>query len=178
MVNKAILIGNLGQDPEVRTTAGGNQVATLRLATAERRKDASGQWSDHTEWHTVVCFGKTAENVARFCRKGKQLFIEGRIQTRKWQDKDGRDRWSTEIVAENIRFLGGGGGGEGGEGGGGGGYGGGGGGGGGGYGGGGGGDGRGGGGREQGGGRGGGAPYDQPGAPDDQMPYQDEDIPF
>ncbi len=186
MVNKAILIGNLGQDPEVRTTAGGNQVATLRVATSDRRKDQSGQWVDHTEWHTVVAFGRTAENVAKFCRKGKQLFIEGRLQTRKWQDKEGRDRWSTEIVADTIRFLGGGGGGGGGEGeggygggggGGGGGYGGGGGG----YGGGGGGSGYGGGGRggrdQGGGGRGGGNPYEPPG-PDDQMPYQDEDIPF
>ena len=106
-VNKAILIGNLGADPEMRTTAGGMTVGNLRLATSDRRKDRDGNWTDHTEWHTVVCFGKTAENVGRFCRKGKQIFVEGRIQTRKWQDKDGRDRWSTEIVADNIRFLGG-----------------------------------------------------------------------
>ena len=109
-VNKAILVGNLGQDPELRTTGSGTSVVTLRLATTERRRDRDGNWSDHTEWHSVVAFGKTAENVARYCRKGKQLYVEGRIQTRKWQDRDGKDRWSTEIVADTIRFLGGGGG--------------------------------------------------------------------
>jgi len=107
MVNKVILIGNLGQDPEMRSTASGTAVANLRLATADRRKDRDGNWTDHTEWHTVVAFGRTAENVAQYCRKGKQLFVEGRLQTRKWQDRDGRDRYSTEIVADNVRFLGG-----------------------------------------------------------------------
>jgi single-strand DNA-binding protein len=106
-VNKAILIGNLGQDPEMRTTSSGLAIANLRLATSDRRKDRDGNWQDHTEWHTVTVFGKTAENVAKFCRKGKQLYVEGRIQTRKWEDKDGRDRWSTEIVADNVKFLGG-----------------------------------------------------------------------
>ena len=77
------------------------------MATSDRRKDREGNWTDHTEWHTVVVFGRQAENVGRYCRKGKQLFIEGRIQTRKWQDKEGRDRYNTEIVADNIRFLGG-----------------------------------------------------------------------
>ena len=107
MVNKVILIGNLGQDPEGRETASGTAVTNLRIATNERRKDQSGEWHDHTEWHSVVCFGKTAENVARFCRRGKQLFIEGRIQTRKWQDKEGNDRYSTEVVADRVRFRGG-----------------------------------------------------------------------
>jgi len=107
MVNKVILIGNLGQDPEMRSTASGTAVANLRLATADRRKDRDGNWTDHTEWHTIVAFGRTAENVAQYCRKGKQLFVEGRLQTRKWQDRDGRDRYSTEIVADNVRFLGG-----------------------------------------------------------------------
>ncbi len=106
-VNKAILVGNLGQDPEIRSTGSGTPVATLRVATSDRRKDREGNWTDHTEWHTVVVFGRQAENVGRYCRKGKQLFIEGRIQTRKWQDKEGRDRYNTEIVADNIRFLGG-----------------------------------------------------------------------
>ena len=106
-VNKAILIGNLGQDPEMRTTSSGLAIANLRLATSDRRKDRDGNWQDHTEWHTVTVFGKAAENVAKFCRKGKQLYVEGRIQTRKWEDKDGRDRWSTEIVADNVKFLGG-----------------------------------------------------------------------
>lgn len=188
MVNKVFLIGNLGQDPELRNTASGNAVCTLRLATAERRKGADGNWAEHTEWHSVVTWGRDAENVAKYCRKGKQLFIEGRLQTRKWQDKDGRDKYSTEIVAENVRFLGGGGEGGGGggggySGGGGGGYSGGGGGGGysgggGGYGGGGGGGGYGGGRGDQGGGGRGGRPEPSDGGSDDRMPYQDEDIPF
>ena len=105
-VNKAILVGNLGQDPEIRSTAGGMPVASLRLATTHSRKDRDGNWSDQTEWHSVVVFGKQAETIGKYCRKGKQLYIEGRIQTRKWQDRDGRDRYSTEIVAENFRFLG------------------------------------------------------------------------
>lgn len=107
-VNKVILIGNLGRDPEMRATQGGGQVATLNLATSERRKDREGNWTDHTEWHRVVAFGKTAENIGKYCKKGKQVFIEGRLSTRKWQDKDGQDRWTTEIVADQVRFLGGG----------------------------------------------------------------------
>ncbi len=179
-VNKAILIGNLGQDPELRTTGGGTPVCTLRLATTERRKDRDGNWNDHTEWHSVVVFGRTAENVARYCRKGKQIFVEGRIQTRKWQDRDGKDRWSTEVVANDVRFLGGGGGGDN-RGDGGGGYSGGGGGGGGGRssgGGGGGYGGGGGGGGGTGGGYGGGGGGGGGGGNDDDMPYQDDDIPF
>jgi len=178
-VNKAILVGNLGQDPELRSTGGGTPVVTLRMATTDRRRDKDGNWNDHTEWHSVVVFGRQAENVGRFCRKGKQLFIEGRIQTRKWQDRDGRDRYSTEIVADNVRFLGGrgddaghGGGaysGGGGGGGGGGAYGGSGSGGDGGSGGGSGSDGGGGGGGDGGGGGGGGG---------GEMPYRDEEIPF
>ena len=107
MVNKVMLIGNLGQDPEVRTTGGGTAVANLRIATSSRRKDDTGNWTDHTEWHTVVCFGKTAENCGRFLSKGRQIFIEGRLQTRKWQDRDGNDKWSTEVVAHEVKFLGG-----------------------------------------------------------------------
>jgi single-strand DNA-binding protein len=110
MINKVTLIGNLGQDPDMRSTASGTAVANLRIATTERRKDRDGNWNDHTEWHSVVSFGRTAENVGKYCRKGKQIYIEGRLQTRKWQDRDGRDRYSTEVVADNIRFLGGGGG--------------------------------------------------------------------
>jgi single-strand DNA-binding protein len=78
----------------------------LNFATSERVKDGD-KWVERTEWHRVVCFGKTADNVQRYCQKGKQLYIEGRIQTRKWQDKEGKDRWSTEIVARDIKFLGG-----------------------------------------------------------------------
>ena len=106
-VNKVILVGNLGRDPEMRSANTGTAIANLNIATSERRKDRDGNWSDHTEWHKVVCFGKTAENVGRFCRKGKQVYVEGRLSTRKWQDKDGRDRWTTEITADQIRFLGG-----------------------------------------------------------------------
>ena len=106
-VNKVILVGNLGADPESRTTQSGSTVANLRIATTERAKDRDGNWADHTEWHRVACFGRTAENVARFCRKGKQVYIEGKIRTRKWQDRDGNDRWSTEVIADQIRFLGG-----------------------------------------------------------------------
>ena len=106
-VNKVILVGNLGADPESRSTQSGSTVANLRIATTERAKDRDGNWTDHTEWHRVACFGRTAENVARFCRKGKQVYIEGKIRTRKWQDRDGNDRWSTEVIADQVRFLGG-----------------------------------------------------------------------
>jgi single-strand DNA-binding protein len=182
MVNKVILVGNLGQDPEMRSTPGGQSVCTLRLATTERMKDKDGNWTDHTEWHSVVVWGRTAENVNQYCRKGKQLFVEGRIRTRKWQDKEGKDRYSTEVVGDVVRFLGssGGGGGEGDEGGGrrGGGYGGGSRGGGG-YGGGGGSQGGGyGGGGGQGGGYGGGGSGPGPSRPDEGPPFPDDDVPF
>ncbi len=104
-VNKVILIGNLGQDPELRNTKSGTAVVNLRIATNERRRNQEGQWDNHTEWHSVVAFGKTAENINRFMKKGRQLFIEGRLQTRKWEDQNGGERYSTEIVAENVRFL-------------------------------------------------------------------------
>ncbi len=107
-VNKVILIGNLGSDPELRHTGNQTAVCTLRIATGERRKDASGNWVDHTEWHSVVAFGKTAENCSQYLAKGRQVYIEGRIQTRKWQDKEGKDRYSTEVVANTVQFLGGG----------------------------------------------------------------------
>lgn len=107
MVNKVFLIGNLGQNPELRTTGGGTSVANIRIASSERRKDRDGNWTDHTEWHSVVVFGRTAENVATYCRKGSQIHVEGRLQTRQWEDSNGNKRYSTEVVAENIRFLGG-----------------------------------------------------------------------
>lgn len=109
MVNKVILIGNLGADPELRSTGGGTSVCSLRVATTEKRKDKDGNWTEQTEWHAVVVWGKQAESVHQYCKKGKQLYIEGRLQTRKWQDKEGKDQYSTEVVAENVRFLGGGG---------------------------------------------------------------------
>jgi single-strand DNA-binding protein len=115
MVNKVILIGNLGQDPELRSTAGGQSVGSLRVATTDKYKDKEGNLQERTEWHSVVVWGRDAENVHKFCKKGKQLYIEGRLQTRKWQDKEGKDRYTTEIVAETVRFLGGAGGAGGGE---------------------------------------------------------------
>jgi single-strand DNA-binding protein len=105
-VNKVTLIGNLGKDAEIRNTGGGTTIANLRLATTDRRKAQDGTWEDHTEWHAVVAFGKTAEIMERFGKKGKMLYVEGRIQTREYTDKDGNKRWSTEIVANEIRMLG------------------------------------------------------------------------
>lgn len=105
-VNSVHLVGNLGADPEVRTTQSGIHVANLRLATTERQKDRDGNWGDHTEWHRLVAFGKTAENAGRFLQKGRQIYVEGRLRTRKWQAQDGSDRWSTEVVADRIVFLG------------------------------------------------------------------------
>ena len=108
-INKVILIGNLGADPEVRTTSGGLQVANLRLATSESWRDKqSGQTTDRTEWHRVVLFGRLAEIAQQYLKKGQQVYIEGRIQTRKWQDKQsGQDRYSTEIVGNEMQMLGG-----------------------------------------------------------------------
>ena len=108
-VNKVILVGNLGADPETKSTTSGTAVVNLRIATTERTKSPDGEWTDHTEWHRVVCFGRTAENVAKYTSKGRQLYIEGRLRTRKWQDASGADRWSTEIVGDTVQFLGGGG---------------------------------------------------------------------
>lgn len=107
-LNKALLMGNLGADPELKYTPSQTPVCTLRIATNERRKNQSGEWTDHTEWHTVVCFGKTAENCNQYLAKGRPVFVEGRIQTRKWQDQEGKDRYFTEIVASSVQFLGGG----------------------------------------------------------------------
>ena len=104
-VNKVILIGNLGADVEVRSTQSGMSVGNIRMATSERRKDKDGNWSDHTEWHRVTLFGKTADNAARFLSKGSQVYIEGKLRTSKWQDKDGNDRHTTEVVCDNMRFL-------------------------------------------------------------------------
>jgi|TARA_R100001163_G_scaffold7299_1_gene7711 single-strand DNA-binding protein len=104
-VNKAILVGRLGVDPELRNTGTGTSVVNIRMATTDRRKEGD-QWVDHTEWHNVTVWGRTAENVAKFCSKGKEIYVEGKIQTRKYTDKSGVDRYSTEIVADNVRFLG------------------------------------------------------------------------
>jgi single-strand DNA-binding protein len=104
-VNKVILIGNLGKDPEVRNTQSGNSVCKLRIATTERVKDREGNWNEHTEWHSVTCWGRTADNVGRFLRKGRKVYIEGRLRTSKWQDREGKDQWTTEVVADTVHFL-------------------------------------------------------------------------
>ncbi len=106
-VNKAILIGNLGSDPELRYTPNGHAVATFNIATNERRPDKDGNFQDHTEWHKVVAWRKLAETVGEYLKKGSQVYIEGRIQTRKWEDKEGVTRYQTEIVAQNLQMLGG-----------------------------------------------------------------------
>ena len=107
-INKVILIGNLGADPEVRYTQGGSAIANIRIATSESWKDReSGEMQERTEWHRVVFFSRLAEIVAEYLKKGSQIYIEGRLQTRKWQDKDGQDRYSTEIVANEMQMLGG-----------------------------------------------------------------------
>jgi len=107
-VNKAIILGNLGRDPELRHTPGGKAVCTLRIATNEVWTDQSGERQERTEWHTVVVWGRQAENCNQYLKKGRSVYIEGRLTTRKWQDKDGKDRYSTEIVADRVQFIGGG----------------------------------------------------------------------
>jgi len=107
-VNKAIIVGNLGRDPEVRYSASGNAIANVTVATTDSWKDRqSGERQERTEWHRVVFFNRLAEIVAEYLKKGSQVFIEGRIQTRKWEDKDGNERWTTEIVANEMQMLGG-----------------------------------------------------------------------
>ncbi len=106
-VNKVILIGNLGNDPEVRYTAGGSAVANVSIATTESWKDKeSGEQQEKTEWHRVVFFNRLAEIVGEYLKKGSQVYIEGRLQTRKWQDKEGHDKYTTEIVAGEMQMLG------------------------------------------------------------------------
>ena len=113
-VNKVILVGNLGRDAELRYTPGGAAVATLNLATTEVWNDkSSGQKQEKTEWHRIVLWGKSAESLSEYLTKGKQIYVEGRLQTRKWQDKDGNDKYTTEIRGDRIVLLGGGGGGGG-----------------------------------------------------------------
>jgi single-strand DNA-binding protein len=104
-LNRVSLIGNLGKDPEMRQTQSGSAVGTLRLGVTERRKEGE-DYKDHTEWVSVVCFGKTAENAAKYLQKGRQVFVEGRLQTRKWDDKNGQTHYTTEVVANQLLFLG------------------------------------------------------------------------
>ncbi len=111
MVNKVILVGNLGKDPEVRYTAGGQAVANLRIATSRSWTDKqSGQKKEETEWHDVEVWGKQAEQCGEYLAKGRQVYVEGRLKTDKWQDKQsGQDRFRVKVVADTVRFLGGGG---------------------------------------------------------------------
>jgi single-strand DNA-binding protein len=105
-VNKVILVGNLGSDPEVRSTQSGQRVANLRIATSRSWTGQDGQRQEKTEWHSVVLWAKQAEIAERYLQKGKQVYIEGRLETRSWQDKDGQTRYRTEIVCENMQMLG------------------------------------------------------------------------
>jgi single-strand DNA-binding protein len=117
-INKVILIGNLGQDPDTKAMPSGMTVCNLRIATSESWKDKqTGEMKEQTEWHSVAMFGRLAEIAGEYLRKGSQVYIEGRLRTRKWQDKEGKDRYTTEIVANEMQMLGSGGrGGMGGEG--------------------------------------------------------------
>src|ERR1700676_4127199 len=115
-VNKVILVGNLGADPETRSMPSGMTVTNIRIATSESWKDkASGAQQERTEWHSIALFGRLGEIAAEYLRKGSQVFVEGKLRTRKWQDKQGNDRFTTEIIADNMQMLGGGGGGGGGK---------------------------------------------------------------
>ena len=107
-VNKVFLLGNVGKDPEIRSTAGGMTVASFSLATADRQKDPQGNWTDKTEWHNLVCFQRTAEIVRDYVKKGSQIFVEGKIQTRSWDDKaSGEKKYKTEILVNDLSLLGG-----------------------------------------------------------------------
>ena len=105
-VNKVILVGHLGGDPESRFTPGGTAVATFSIATNESRKNSDGNWEDHTEWHRCVLFGKQAEFAGEYVKKGQMVYVEGRQQTRSWEDKEGMKRYSTEVVGNAFTTLG------------------------------------------------------------------------
>ena len=111
-VNKVILVGNLGRDAELRYTPGGAAVATINMATTDVYKDREGQKKEDTQWHRVVLWGRTAESLHEYLTKGKQIYVEGRLQTRKWTDKDGVEKYTTEIRGDRVVLLGGGGGGQ------------------------------------------------------------------
>ncbi len=106
-INKVILIGNLGQNPEVKHSASGQSICNLSIATNESWTDKNGQKQEKTEWHRVVVFGKLAELCGQYLQKGRQAYIEGKLQTRSWQDKDNQTRYTTEVVAQQVQFLGG-----------------------------------------------------------------------
>jgi single-strand DNA-binding protein len=105
-VNKVILLGNVGKDPEIRSTPGGTMVATFGLATSERQKDAQGNWTDRTEWHNLVAFGRTAEIIRDYVKKGSKLYIEGSLRTSNWEDKQsGQKRYKTEVIVNDLSLL-------------------------------------------------------------------------
>ncbi|HEU5350913.1 MAG TPA: single-stranded DNA-binding protein [Terracidiphilus sp.] len=105
-VNKVILLGNVGKDPEIRSTPGGTMVASFSLATSDRTKDQQGNWQDRTEWHNLVAFQRTAEIIRDYVKKGSKLYIEGRIQTRSWDDKEsGQKKYRTEIIVNDLSLL-------------------------------------------------------------------------
>ena len=106
-VNKVILLGNLGRDPEVRFMPNGEAVCNFSIATTDSWKDKAGEKQERTEWHNIVMYRKLAEIAGEYLKKGRQVYIEGRLQTRKWQTKEGQDRYSTEIIADNMQMLGG-----------------------------------------------------------------------
>lgn len=106
-VNRVTVLGNLGRDPEIRYSANGAAICNLSIATTYKRKDQSGQQAEETEWHRVVMFSRLAEIAGEYLKKGAPVYIEGRLQTRKWQGQDGQDRYTTEIIAENMQMLGG-----------------------------------------------------------------------
>ena len=106
-LNRVILLGRLGRDPEARYAQSGTTVATLNLATDERRPDGNGGWKNETEWHRVVLFGKLADLAKQYLVKGREVLIEGGLRTRQWQDKEGQKKYTTEVVAQNMRFVGG-----------------------------------------------------------------------
>lgn len=106
-LNKVMLIGNLGRDPEVRYTASGTAVAGFSVATTEKFKNKNGEWEERTEWHNITLWGRLAEIAGEYLAKGKTVYLEGRLQTRKWQDRDGKDRYTTEVVADKMQMLGG-----------------------------------------------------------------------
>ncbi len=105
-INKAIIVGNVGRDAETRFTTAGDPVTNFSIATSETWKDKEGEKQEKTEWHNVVCFGKTAEIAGQYVKKGSMVGVDGKIQTRKWTDKEGQDRYSTEIVCERLQLLG------------------------------------------------------------------------
>lgn len=106
-LNKVMLIATMGKDPEVRYTTSGTAVASFSAATNEKFKNRSGEWEERTEWHNIILWGRLAEIAGEYLTKGKPVYLEGRLQTRKWQDREGRDRYTTEIVAEKMQMLGG-----------------------------------------------------------------------